>query len=839
MGVALIIFVISMNITSTILNRGNTDMTTTMAKASLPIIYLNVNDEYINPLHGYLGEMEGNYLRGPITPLMANRELSFRADLYDAVIAKVGFEVRSMDMSRLIEDTEISDFQFEKDAIFATLQIKDLIEEEQEYMVIIKLTTSSGDIIKYYARVINRAELYLGEKMDFVKNFSEMTFNKENIDELKTYMESNAEGDNSSFGHVDIHSSFNQLTWGNLHPKVITDKDMELLEIDPDNACIMLSYQVNTLGHTHNVSEFYRLRKGPDRMFLIDYERTMNQVLNPDENIIINNKVLHGIVNEKIQSIEDETASIYAFVQQNSLYSFNTSNGTLAKVFSFYDSENNDARTRYNQHNIKPLNIDESGNIQFIVYGYMNRGIHEGSVGVTFYTYDSSFNTIEENFFLPYKKSYQVLKEDIDSLAYINARGKFYILMDGSVYNINLETKETTVLKDSISETKFVSCEDQSLIAIQSGEDLSNYNELLLYNLDYMTPTTINADSDSIIIPLGFMGHDFIYGLSRNADLTNDGTGRALIPMYSIRIQDEKGNMLKNYSAKGAYVTKIDIEDNMISLTRVAHDEETGIFTETAPDQILSTASETVSKNELTSIVAEESETTYQTVLYKEYSGNIKVTSPKEILFEDNRNISLSHPDTLSRYYLYCKNDITEIFDNPSECIQMADEIGGVVVDKYCSYIWESSNRLPSNMLELELPEGTSATSLDEEGNETEITASSYALCLDVMLRSMGVYKDTSMLLKNDSIMGIMENNSDNTILDLSGCNLKSVLYYISKGYPVMGICPGGNAYVITGYDSKTIYLYTPQTGKTEKMGLDEAINMFSQSGNQFISYVK
>lgn len=839
MGVALIIFVISMNITSTILNRGNTDMTTTMAKASLPIIYLNVNDEYINPLHGYLGEMEGNYLRGPITPLMANRELSFRADLYDAVIAKVGFEVRSMDMSRLIEDTEISDFQFEKDAIFATLQIKDLIEEEQEYMVIIKLTTSSGDIIKYYARVINRAELYLGEKMDFVKNFSEMTFNKENIDELKIYMESNAEGDNSSFGHVDIHSSFNQLTWGNLHPKVITDKDMELLEIDPDNACIMLSYQVNTLGHTHNVSEFYRLRKGPDRMFLIDYERTMNQVLNPDENIIINNKVLHGIVNEKIQSIEDETASIYAFVQQNSLYSFNTSNGTLAKVFSFYDSENNDARTRYNQHNIKPLNIDESGNIQFIVYGYMNRGIHEGSVGVTFYTYDSSFNTIEENFFLPYKKSYQVLKEDIDSLAYINARGKFYILMDGSVYNINLETKETTVLKDSISETKFVSCEDQSLIAIQSGEDLSNYNELLLYNLDYMTPTTINADSDSIIIPLGFMGHDFIYGLSRNADLTNDGTGRALIPMYSIHIQDEKGNMLKNYSAKGAYVTKIDIEDNMISLTRVAHDEETGIFTETAPDQILSTASETVSKNELTSIVAEESETTYQTVLYKEYSGNIKVTSPKEILFEDNRDISLSHPDALSRYYLYCKNDITKIFDNPSECIQMADEIGGVVVDKYCSYIWESSNRLPSNMLELELPEGTSATSFDEEGNETEITASSYALCLDVMLRSMGVYKDTSMLLKNDSIMGIMEKNSDNTILDLSGCNLKSVLYYISKGYPVMGICPGGNAYVITGYDSKTIYLYTPQTGKTEKMGLDEAINMFSQSGNQFISYVK
>ena len=109
LSVTFVLFLISLFVSNILLNRGNTDMTAEMGGATLPIVYMNVNDEYINPLHGYVTEMEGNYLRGAITPLMANRSVSFRADLYDAVIAKVSYEVRPVDMSRLIEETEISD----------------------------------------------------------------------------------------------------------------------------------------------------------------------------------------------------------------------------------------------------------------------------------------------------------------------------------------------------------------------------------------------------------------------------------------------------------------------------------------------------------------------------------------------------------------------------------------------------------------------------------------------------------------------------------------------------------------------------------------------------------
>ncbi|MBR6159855.1 MAG: hypothetical protein IKQ40_06090, partial [Lachnospiraceae bacterium] len=397
-AVTFVLFLISLFVSDMILNRGNTDMTSDMSRASLPIVYMNVNDEYINPLHGYTSEMEGNFLRGPITPLMANRSVTFRADLYDAVIAKVSYEVRPLDMSRLIEETEVSDFIYEGDVIYATAMLKDLIDDDKEYMLIIKLTTSGGDVIRYYARVINRAELYLTEKMEFVRDFSDRTMNREQAADLKKYMESNAEGDNSSFAYVNIHSSFNQLTWGELEPKLVGNKDMEIIEIDETTASIRLTYRIEALSQIHNVSEFFRLQRGK-RMYLMEYERKMDQVFDEEKNVVVNGKILHGIINEKPVRIENDTGTIYAFVQQNALYSYNTSSQTMARLFAFADKDNDDARTRYDAHSIKPMMIDGVGNIWFIVYGYMNRGRNEGRVGVTLYYYDCAMNTIEEILF--------------------------------------------------------------------------------------------------------------------------------------------------------------------------------------------------------------------------------------------------------------------------------------------------------------------------------------------------------------------------------------------------------------------------------------------------------
>ncbi len=852
-----VLFLISLFVSNIVLNRGNTDMTSEMSGATLPIVYMNVNDVYVNPLHGYVTEMEGSFLRGPITPLMANRSVTFRADLYDAVIAKVSYEVRPVDMSRLIEETEISDYTNEGNVIYATATLKDLIEDEKEYMLIIKLTTSGGDVIRYYARVINRAELYLTEKMDFVRDFSDRTFDKEAAAEIKKYMETNADGDNSSYAYVNIHSNFNQLTWGDLEPKLVTDKDMELLEIDETTASIMLKYQVEIQSEKHNVSEFFRLQRGK-RMYLMEYERIMDQVFDEEKNVVVNGKILHGMIHERPVRIENDAGSIYAFVQQNALYSYNISSQTMARLFAFADKNNDDARTRYNAHSIKPMMIDGVGNIWFIVYGYMNRGLNEGRTGVALYYYDCAVNTIEEELFIPYTKSYDILAKDIDNLAYISSRNRMYILLDGTVYTINIATRDSEVMQDSISETGFYSSDDESTIAWQTGESVIDRTQIQLFKLDSMTPSVISSVAGEIVIPLGFMDNDVIYGVAKVSDVTTDYTGRTLIPMYSIRIQDQNGNIMKDYGMDGIFVTNVEKRDNMLILTRVVKDPETGEYVAIEDDQIVNNKARTTLKNVLSTVVTEKTETTYQTVLYK--PGNtekvsVKITNPKEVVFEGGRDVKLTGEDPLRRYYVYAKGELSDIYTSASEAVDEASSLYGVVTDKRMAYIWETGNRKASAKLSgLEAggqgPGGSAKdkdaqgaddkTEEDQESEEetAEGTSSSYVKCIDKMLQYGGVYKSSEEEIRTKSLVKVLSDNLDADVLDLSGCNLADMLYYVSNGYPVMAMTEDGGAVIIIGYDSKNTILYDPKDDTVYKLGMNDSKNMFEKAGNRFVTYV-
>ena len=107
-------------------------------------------------------------------------------------------------------------------------------------------------------------------------------------------------------------------------------------------------------------------------------------------------------------------------MQQGDLFSYNQTNNELTKVFSFRSPEGIDIRENWNQHDIKIVSVDEAGSIDFIVYGYMNRGNHEGEVGTCVYHYDGLAHTIEEEAFIPSKSSYEVLKAEMGKLLYVN-----------------------------------------------------------------------------------------------------------------------------------------------------------------------------------------------------------------------------------------------------------------------------------------------------------------------------------------------------------------------------------------------------------------------------------
>ena len=95
--VCIVVFVITLFVSSSIYNQGNKELTTNMAQASLPLVHIMTNGIPYNYLHGLKQEMDGSFFRDTITPLGTGRALTFVIDKYKNKIQEISFEVRSID----------------------------------------------------------------------------------------------------------------------------------------------------------------------------------------------------------------------------------------------------------------------------------------------------------------------------------------------------------------------------------------------------------------------------------------------------------------------------------------------------------------------------------------------------------------------------------------------------------------------------------------------------------------------------------------------------------------------------------------------------------------------
>ena len=266
-------------------------------------------------------------------------------------------------------------------------------------------------------------------------------------------------------------------------------------------------------------------------------------------------------------------------------------------------------------------------------------------------------------------------------------------------------------------------------------------------------------------------------------------------------------------------------------------------------DQIVNNKTQMTLKNKLSGVVTESTETTYQTVLYKagdQDNTSIKITNPKEVVFEGGRDVALTGTDTLKRYYVYAKGGLEGIYTSASEAVGEASDQFGVVTNRHMTYIWESGNRKSSvKLTELEVgnADGSgSSNETEENGEDTgeapEDTGSSYVKSIDTMLKSGGVYKSSEEEIRTKSLVKVLSDNLDADVLDLSGCSLADVLYYPSSGIPVMAMTGEGNAVIIMGYDAKNTILYDPKEERVYKYGMNDSRSMFERAGNRFITYI-
>ncbi|MDE6607887.1 MAG: hypothetical protein K2K54_09075 [Lachnospiraceae bacterium] len=825
-------FLLSLFIISGIMNQGNTDMTIEMSQASFPLIFMNIDGERVNCLHGYAQEMEGSYLRDTITVIPQGRTVQFEIEKFNTDIQKVSYELRSVDGERLVENGEITNKEENGEEISASVTLKDLIETKTEYNLIFLLETEMNEI-RYYTRVILAEDYAIDEKIAFVKDFHRKTFDKEAAKDLTKYLESNAEGDNTTYAKVDIHSSFNQITWGELSIEKVTEPVMDVKEIASQTGSFQLDYIVATAeGRNrtyYNVEEYYRVRYTPDRIYLLDFERTMEQILNEEADIYAANKILVGIADSDVQLVESDGGNIFAFVNSNRLYSYNVTDNKLAAIYGFYDEKNADTRTMYDHNGIQILGVDETGNVWFMVYGYMNRGRHEGGVGIQICNYNSQTNTVEEELYIPYQKSYQVLQSDVEQLSYISKNNQFYVMLDRAIYAIDLTEKTYEVLASDLYDESYQISESNAMIVWQDSEERYDSTTLVLMNLNSKKRTEIKAGAGEVIAPLGFMGEDLIYGLARNTDIVKDETGRVTFPMYKVIIQDELGRVLHTYQQNGAYVIGSRIEDNQITLIRVSKDENDE-YEEIENDQIMSTEIAEVGDNYVETVITESYEKIVQIAVKSNIdSKSLQILTPREVLFEGGRELVIDNDkEENDFYYVYGKDGIAGRFMNPGSAVNLAYSISGVVVNDKGGYVWQKGNRSIKNQIM-----AITGTEITEEKN-------SMAVCLDTILKFEGIMRNTEYQLnKGGTVIGILEENLPQAqILDLTGCSLDAILYYVNKDIPVLATLNDGNAVLVIGFNELNIVVMDPLTGMVYKKGMNDSTAWFEENGNCFITYV-
>ena len=832
-AVCVVVFLASALIIGSIMNQGHNNMTMEMAPATLPMITMESGGVACNELHGNTVEMDVAYQKDCITLLGEGRQANFTLDTFGREITGISTEVRSIDGSRLIENSEVTGWKANGKSFSVSLTLKDLIDTNTQYSLTLILELEGEQKVYYYTTILWNDDVHISEILEFATDFHGKLYDKEVAKELTKYLEPNSKlTDNGTFHKVNIHSSFQQITWGSLEPVQEDAASIRLTQISGNVASLLMDFVVSTgEGKNkiyYNVEEYYRVRYTSERMYLLDYERTMTQI--PDTTrMYANDKILLGITDENVDMMESADGNTVVFSDMGQLLSYNAATNGLTVIFSFYDKDNADRRTLYDNHGIKILDVDEGGNVKFAVYGYMNRGRHEGETGIQIISYDNSLNTIEEEVYIPYSKSYAVLKDEMEQLLYRNRQQHVYFFLENGVYDVDLENRSAEQLVSIRQDDSLQVSENHEIIVWQEGDDINHSNQLNVRNLNTGEQTVIRAEDGEAIRPLGFMGEDIIYGVARESDIRTENSGQIFYPMYKVCISNSSGNNLKEYGQDGIYIVDCAIEGNQITLSRIQRSEN-GSYQEILNDQIMNNVEEEPGQNKVVTAdidiyeryVQIQTKTTIDT-------KTIKVLNPKEVVFEGGRELTLDAVSEVSRYYVYNAYGVQGIYSAPGKAVKEAYDSSGVVTNDRGITVWLKGNRVSRNQI----------MAIKEESVTDQ--KNSLTVCLDNILRHAGITRNTEYdLAQGKTAIQILEENMTGVqVLDLSGCSLDAVLYYVNQDIPVLAILEDGEAVLVTGFNEFNVVIMEPSTGKLYKKGMNDATTWFAENGNHFISYMK
>ena len=803
--ILLFVFVLGVAGSSFLLNSETTDDRSDMNDPVFPEVMVDFDGEYANRMYGYAQPMQSDFTRDSVTPLDTSRELSLVINPYATKVKSLSYEIRTSDGSKVLENRKVKSLDKNDSYLATKIQINSDLLMNQEYSLQISLETNKGTAY-YYTRVVSRSNVNTVQYVKFVKSFYEKCMDKATAEDLTSYLEPDTSNTTTNYTDVGINSTFAEISWGNLSPQIYRKGIPVVKDINETTASFSLEYQIaatNTDGNQeiYDVTEFYRMRYTETRIMLLDFKRSASQVFSENSISISDKGLLLGVRDKNVEYMMNETAGVIAFVQEGDLWSYSPNDGKFSRIFSFRKETDGDFRDSRWQHDIKIIRVEDNGDVDFVLYGYMNRGIREGYSGVCVYHYSNDQNVVEEKVFIPSTESYEFLKKDLGTLSYVSTDNSLFLLFAQKLYQIHITDGKSEVLDQDIQTDAFTVSDTGAHAAwlIQSGESAGYIKEI---DFETLETRTLAPSSGQKLTLNGFMNEDLVYGIVVDGDIISDSNGHETTGIHTIRIEGFDGTVKKEYHQDGLYITDVTMGNTMMEF-ELSKKTKKG-YEAVSKDNILNNvkAAASIASIELASNNRTGTQIRLALDEAPEIQDALVVYAKMKNANDDSIILDTQIPED-DIYYVYAKGGLDGIYTDPALAVLRADDQTGVVLNRAQQYVWERGNKKTKLILNLEdVPEAIKSASLD-------------TIALQEALGDEGA------------------------IIDLSGCTLDSVLYEISAQRPVIAKTGDNTSVVIIGYDEYNTYLYDPVKGETYPYGMNDSKDLFDKAGNIFISYVE
>ena len=346
-----------------------------------------------------------------------------------------------------------------------------------------------------------------------------------------------------------------------------------------------------------------------------------------------------------------------------------------------------------------------------------------------------------------------------------------------------------------------MAAQSEGIAAWMEGSDPLQTDTITWMDLTTGKSRQLQAAEGEKLRALGFAGNDLAYGKEKDENILTDALGNVEAGMYEICIENMDGEVKKDFSRDGQYVTDVSWENGSLNMTLSTLGD--GGYTEAGTDHIMNNSSD---ENTVAVSTVSNARVGEQVTLVFPQSGqteNLQSGYAELLTAENGSETVLEWPPAEDRlFYVYTDGQLVSVTASSAKAIALADSENGFVLNSAQQYVYERGNWNTTAMLDVDrISSGLLSAPLDAQKFQ-EAVGDGYE------------------------------------VINLTGSEEDVLKYYLNKGYPVVAQGSGA-VWLIVGYDTENFWIYDASADKKVKaIATDDTTKAFEETGKKYLTCV-